>query len=353
MVKLLVISALLITGVLTSIFFFVQNKQIKPLIEGELKPPDIIENTAVSTPTPFPFEELTIPYLRNRSYSSSIGNLELVSENSEYSSFLTNYTSDGLKINALLTIPNKDSGQARMTDKWPAVIFVHGYIVPAQYKTLVNYASFIDFMARDLVVFKIDLRGHGDSQGEPTGAYYSSDYVIDILNAYSALETLDFVNKEKIGLWGHSMGGNVVMRAFAAKPEIPKVVIWAGAVYSYTDFQEFGISDSSYRPPQLSSERVRKREELFNTYGQPVAGSDFWAKVAPTTYLNDLEGQLEIHHAIDDNVVGIGYSRNLMSLLDSTSVYHKLYEYKIGGHNLTGSSFTQAMQRTADFLKSH
>ena len=49
------------------------------------------------TPTPFPFQEMTIPYLRARSYESSLGPLVQVSSNSEYMSYLTSYDSEGFK----------------------------------------------------------------------------------------------------------------------------------------------------------------------------------------------------------------------------------------------------------------
>src|SRR5690606_32073025 len=98
---------------------------------------------------------------------------------------------------------------------------------PSQYSTVTQYDDYIDFLARSgFVVFKIDLRGHGDSEGEAGGGYYGSDYIVDTLNAYSALEHADFVNPHAIGLWGHSMAGNVVLRSMVAKPDIPAAVIW-------------------------------------------------------------------------------------------------------------------------------
>src|SRR3972149_8853331 len=42
------------------------------------------EPNAQVTPTPFPFQEMTIPYLRSRTYESSLGSLEQVSSNSKY-----------------------------------------------------------------------------------------------------------------------------------------------------------------------------------------------------------------------------------------------------------------------------
>lgn len=302
------------------------------------------------TPTPFPFKEITIPYLRQQTYTSELGPRERSYAGSNYTAYITSYTSEGLRVNGLLTIPNGREPEGG----WPAVIFIHGYIPPAQYQTTQNYYDYVDYLARNgFVVFKIDLRGHGNSEGEPGGAYYSSDYIIDALSAYSALQNAPFVNADKIGLWGHSMAGNVVMRTLAAKPEIPAGVIWAGAVYTYEDMQKYGINDNSYQPPASSVPRQQRRRELFEKEGTPSAQSAFWQQVTPVSYLTDLKGAIEIHHATNDDVVPIGYSRDLIALLDKTSVPHQLFEYSSGGHNISGGSFTQAMQRTVDFYKKY
>lgn len=308
------------------------------------------QQQVIPTPSPFPFQEMTIPYLRKQSFQSSLGELKRVNENQNYISYVTNYDSDGLRINGLLTQPTGQMPQGG----WPGIVFVHGYIPPRQYQTLQNYVSYVDFLARNgFVVFKIDLRGYAESEGEPGGAYYSADYIVDTLSAYTALQSATFVNPQRIGLWGHSMAGNVVFRSFTAKPEIPAIAIWAGAVYSYRDFREYGISDGSFQPFPTDSERARKRRELFEKYGDFNPDSSFWKQVTPTNYLQDLKGAIQIHHAVNDTVVSIKYSRDVMALLDGTSIVHELHEYPEGGHNIAGASFTQAMQRTVDFFKKY
>ncbi len=296
---------------------------------------------------PKPFEDLTIPFLRTKIYDSELGELVINSQEFLYSSYLTSYQSDGLKINAQLTVPK---GQPPI-DGWPAVVFVHGYIAPTTYTTLGKYVSYVDYLARNgIVVLKIDLRGHGDSEGEAGGAYYSSDYVIDTLNAYSALSKFPNVNSKKVGLWGHSMAGNVVMRSIAVKTDIPVAVIWAGAGYTYTDLREYRLNDNSYRPPSTQSQRQRRRTELFNTYGEFDNQNDFWKTVAPTNYLNEIKTAIQLNHSVDDDVVGVEYSRNLNMLLDQSSIRHEFYEYQSGGHNINGSSFGEAMRNTVRFL---
>jgi dipeptidyl aminopeptidase/acylaminoacyl peptidase len=327
--------------------YFVLTRNMKPSLETN---GNTFEQLLKADPTPFPFVEMTIPYLRSKTYKSELRSLEPVSQNGSYNSYLTSYTSDGLKINGLLTRP---TGQ-EPSGGWPAIVFVHGYIPPMQYRTLEKYNDYIDYLARNgFVVFKIDLRGHGDSEGEPGGGYFGSDYIVDTLHARAALASSGFVNPKKIGVWGHSMAGNVLMRSWAAQPDIPAVVIWAGAVYTYEDRDKYGINDNSYSPPQQSQQRQNRRRELFEKNGSPSASSPFWQQVIPTNYTKDLKGALQIHHAVDDDVVNVGYSRDLMDLLDKSAVPHELYEYPSGGHNIIGPSFVTAMQRTVDFYKEH
>lgn len=340
--KIIIALVSLVAVILIGSFFYFSNSSNKPLIEqaASLLP----ESANIEPPQ---FVELTIPYLRTRTYTSNLNAMNQVSQNSTYTTYLTSYQSDGFKINGLLTRP---SGQMP-EGGWPAIVFVHGYIPPNQYQTQGSaYSSYVDYLAkRGFVVFKIDLRGHGDSEGTPAGGYYSADYVIDTLNAYAALASSDFVNPSRIGLWGHSMAGNVTLRSFTAKQDIPAIVVWGGAGFTYQDLAEYRISDSSYRPQPSPSDTLSYRQRLRDLYGDPAGNNPFWKLVAPTNYLEGLKGAIQLHHAADDKTVNVEYSRNLNQILDKTSIPHEYYEYQSGGHDIEGASFTQAMQRTVDF----
>lgn len=296
------------------------------------------------------FQELTIPYLRQKSYQSQLGDLTKITQNTNYTSYLTSYTADGLRINGLLTIPSGD----QPAEGWPAIVFIHGYIPPTLYKTQEKYVEYVNNLAKSgFVVFKIDLRGHGTSEGTPTGAYYSAGYVIDTLHAVAALKSADFVDENHIGLWGHSMAGNVVLRSLAVQPDIKAAVIWAGAGYTYQDLRTYGLDDNSYRPPTTSSPAGSMRQKLFATHGQFDPTSDFWRQVVPTNYLSDFKTAIQLHHAVDDSVVNIKYSEGLAELLTAHNIPHELYTYQTGGHNISGSNFRTAMQRTITFYQTY
>lgn len=326
----------------------VQNTTQKIVTETQ----NVVNKDPLST-VPSEFAEITILGMRQKQISAGEITIEnMAFERSSYTAYVASYNSDGYKIYGLLTVPNS----TEPAGGYPAVVFDHGYIPPSVYNTVTRYQDYVDYIARNgIVVFKIDFRGHDRSEGEPDGAYYSSGYVEDTLNAYESLKTLDYVNDNKIALWGHSMSGNVVLRSLAVKPEIPAAIIWAGAVYTYDDWGKYGIDDNSYEPSEVPAQRREKRQRLFETYGRVEEGNPFWNLVSPIDYLKGYNGKINIHHAVNDNVVSVEYARNLEKVLDekySGKIDITVYEYNSGGHNLVSPAFESAMQRTVELIKS-
>ncbi len=317
-------------------------------------------STGAPTITPTPtatkvfFEvgsELTIQYLRELEITGSeITFEERLANGPNYYRHLVSYTSEGNKIFALLTIPFAEPHERG----YKAIIFNHGYIPPASYRTTQRYEAYVDYLARSgFVVFKIDYRGHGDSEGEASGSYFSPGYTIDSIAALKSLQTLEEVDPQGIGMWGHSMAGNLTLRAMLIEPDIQAAVIWAGAVYSYDDFAAYGIDDNTYRPPatQEGTDRRRRSQEIFDAYGRPEDGHPYWQAVSLTANIEYLSSPLQIHHAVDDTVVNIGYSDGLAAVLQASGKAYEYYIYEGGGHNLISPYFGQAMLRTVDFFR--
>jgi dipeptidyl aminopeptidase/acylaminoacyl peptidase len=310
------------------------------------------ESSQIATEVAFEVgRELTIPYLRDLEISDSEITFEQeLASTFYYHQHLVSYLSEGNRIYGLLTIPREDPPETG----FKAIVFNHGYIPPTAYRTTEHYSAYVDYLARSgFVVFKIDLRGHGQSEGEPTGSYFSPSYTIDAIAALKSLQTLEFVDPAGIGLWGHSMAGNLVLRAMLIEPEVKATVIWAGAVYSYDDFAEYGISDNTYRPPATpeGSDRPRRSQEIFEAYGRPDTQADYWRAVSLTENIEFLSRPLQLHHAADDAVVSIRYSEDLAAALLENGKQYEFYRYEGGGHNLVSPFFEQAMRRTVEFFR--
>jgi dipeptidyl aminopeptidase/acylaminoacyl peptidase len=161
---------------------------------------------------------MDIVALRARDYPSS----ELIIEETfdagpNYQRFIASYMSDGSKIYGLLTIPDEQ----RPDGGYPTILFLHGFILPDTYVTTADYVASQDGLARNgFITYKPDLRGHGRSEGIASSAHFSEAYVVDTLNALSALEADAAVDPNRVGLWGHSNGGLLGLRAIVITDKI-------------------------------------------------------------------------------------------------------------------------------------
>ncbi len=123
--------------------------------------------------------------------------------------------SNGLQMSALLYVPANAAPQTHA----PGILAVHGYINSRE--TQDGFA--IEFARRGYVVLALDQTGHGYSSppafangfGGPDGLKY--------------LRSLDMVDKDNLGLEGHSMGGWTVLAAAATFPKDYKAMVLEGS----------------------------------------------------------------------------------------------------------------------------
>ena len=304
---------------------------------------------------------LQITQMRKRSYPGSIPVIEKdLGEKNDYHQYIASYLSDNLKIYGLLTVPigkKPDAG-------WPVIIFNHGYISPEQYKTTERYVAYVDAFAKNgYIVFKSDYRGNGSSEGQPEGAYYSPAYTVDVLNAVGSIKKLQdpksgdnekFVNTDKIGMWGHSMGGNITLRNLVVDgADIRAAVIWGGVVGSYYDLANNWHRKTPFRPSERERFRSNYRQNLIGTYGSPDSASEFWQSVDPTFYLSDITTPIQLHTGGDDEVVPVGFSIALRDRLETLGKVAEYYNYPGGDHNISSPNFNLAMGRSLKFFDRH
>jgi uncharacterized protein len=320
---------------------------ITNLYKGE----EITDNLTVEIDSPISIKKLRDKKIESDKYVVE----QKLANGSNYERFIVSYLSEGEKVFGLLTVPF----ESKPEKGFPAIIFNHGYIPPSTYSTTSNYAAYVDYLAKNgFVVFKIDMRGHGKSEGLATGSYFSSTYTIDVISALKSLQKSEIVDPKRIGVWGHSMSGNLVLRSMLVNENIKAGVIWAGAVYSYEDFGKYRISDSSYmaRPTQQIASNPNRDtnpeiQKLRDDVKNVNFSSDYWKAVSLTQNINFLNNPIQIHHSVDDNVVNVGYSRDLEKVLKENNKNYEYFEYSSGGHNISGFNFNQAMESTVAFFK--
>ncbi len=286
--------------------------------------------------------------MRQRAYPGSDIKIEQeLAPGYNYNSYIVSYLSEGLKIYALMTVPRGE----KPASGWPVIIFNHGYIPPKIYTPTGNYVAHVDILARDqYIVFKPDYRGNGQSEGVARSAYGTPDYIVDDLNALASIQRYPDADPQRIGMFGHSMGGHVTLGAMVISKDIKAGVIWAGVVASYPDLMY------RWHPTPVVTATpggYHWENEFIQEFGDPAQNPEFWASISATSYLKDLSGPLQLHHGTADTEVPYQFSVDLYAAVQAAGKPVEFYTYKGAGHNLLNDDFSLAIYRTLKFFDSY
>ncbi len=130
------------------------------------------------------------------------------------------FNSNGQRVEGTLIMPEKISGRVG------GVIFFHGMTSNEK-----NYIPIAEKIAElGMVGLTINFRGNGISEGD-SDYLKVSDALLDGINAYDFLAQQDFIDKNKIGICGASLGG-AIAAGVSAKKEVRSLVLRAPAVYT-------------------------------------------------------------------------------------------------------------------------
>lgn len=123
---------------------------------------------------------------------------------------------------------------------FPTVLMLHGF---GSTKDEVGnlYAILADALAdQGVASLRIDFRGFGKSDGD-TGATTVGAQVEDAISAYNWLTTQDFVDTDRLGLLGFSLGGGVAMVVAGENPD------WFDSLATWSSVGDFDV-DFSQEP---------------------------------------------------------------------------------------------------------
>ncbi len=296
----------------------------------------------------FPF---SLPSLEHREYKGSNISIESkVSSPKSFNAYIVSYQSDGLKLYALMDVPNTKKPE----DGFPVVIVNHGYIDPKQYSTVNSYRGESDYFAqRGYLVLKPDYRGNGKSELEDAPLMRFA-YPVDVMNLLASLDSLPIADENNVYMWGHSMGGEVTLKVLEIlgkqpefTPRVKAAALWAPVIDPIRWF-------SANHLPELGESKTMKEpyKPTFKIMGTPESNPVLWQGVSQLVYLPDINTPIQINQGTNDGTVPFQYSIELYDDLISLNKNASLITYPNDNHNLLGS-FNKALQNNLTFFKSH
>ena len=257
--------------------------------------------------TPKTKEFITVANHKTLGEEESIANKVKELEGKASTEFFSITTSDNVEMDGWMVKPtNFDPNK-----KYPVVFYV--YSEPAGTTVKDNYYAgknrFYDGnMADDGYIYiSLDNRGTPAPKGRAwRKSIYRKIGVINIIDqAMAAKEILkwDFVDAERVAVWGHSGGGSATLNLMFRYPEIYKTGISLSAVAN-----------------QLTYDNIYQERYM----GLPQENREDFIVGSPITYAKNLEGNLlYIHGTGDDNV----HYQNAELLLNELIKYNKQFQF--------------------------
>lgn len=289
------------------------------------------------SPTPDPYFSWSIEFLRSRTYGGGqIEFLEVMDQNLYFTRYLIRYPSDGLNIYGFADIPNDE-------EPHPVIIALHGYIDPAVYNTLDYTTRYADALATaGYIVLHPNLRGYAPSDNGEN--FFRVGMAIDVLNLIALVQSqsggtdaLRTARPDRIGLWGHSMGGGITTRVLTVTDDVQAAVLYAAMS---------GDEQKNYEAIRQWSGQTRGLEELN-------VPADALSHISAMYFLQNITAAVSIHHGTADEVVPLDWSVSTCDQLTTLGKSVECIYYQDLPHTFYGAGDEEFIQNTVRFFNQH
>ncbi len=294
-------------------------------------PSPVPDHIATLIPTTDPYQGLYIENLKKIKYGGGVlQNEGLLGEELGFKRYQFKYRSEGLDLFGFMDVPDGDG-------PFPVVILLHGAVDFDSYQTVDYTRRYADPLAQaGFIAINPNLRGYAPSQ-DGNNDFGVGD-TIDVLNLVNLVRAqsgvtglLEKADKQKIGLWGHSMGGGIVLRALIVDPGIK-----AGLLYASVNANE-AINLSHFG-------NDGRRETKLKVPGIALG------LISPSQFLDEITAPLSIHHGAEDEAVPIKWTQDLCKQLQGLGKKEECFLYPDQAHTFKNAGDTLFIKRIIEFF---
>ena len=197
-------------------------------------------------------------------------------------------TDAGYTMSAYLLVPETATAE----DPAPAVVTSHGYLNNKE----MTDANYVELARRGFVVLAIDQPDHGDSEVHEGFTIFAPD---GVYQGVLALSRLPYVDTERIGITGHSMGGWSTNAAIRADNENEEQLIAAALIHCNDPMVT--ADDGSYADP-YGSRDVGVIAVQYDEFFHQWTDEEGVARQAPY-YMGSPTAQAFLHFGTDPSVL--------------------------------------------------
>jgi dipeptidyl aminopeptidase/acylaminoacyl peptidase len=259
-----------------------------------------------------------------------------------YTRYAITYRSGDLTISGIMNVPDGDG-------PYPVLVLAHGYIDPQIYTTGRGLAREQDYLARQgYVVLHTDYRNHAHSDDDPHNEErLRLGYTEDVVNAVLAVResTLPFLDGDRIGLLGRSMGGGITLNTLVVQPGLVDAAVVYASVSSDT-------ADNFDRWTRGNPEAGELTEQIIDAYGSPEGAPEFWREISPVTFFDQITEPILMHHGTADDTCPIDWAYDTRDALEDAGKDVTLEVYE-GEQHAFESRWQDSIEVTVEFFDRH
>ena len=296
----------------------------------------------------------TIKGLRARSYTGGqIKVLKTLKVNDDFTRFYISYPSDHLTITGIMQVPPGEG-------PFPVIILNHGYIDPKRYwsgSDTWNAAAYLN--QRGYLTISPDYRNWGESDSD--NSFFSTGQLIDTLNLVGSLKSVRYADAERVGMWGHSMGGGIALKAITIDPRIKAAILYAPVSGNDTEWiNRWGPGCSENQPYQIGHDCGGAEilvddidHALFEAYAEAVRNPALMTQTSAINFLKHVIVPVQIHIGTADTRTPPRWSHTINQRLIAAGKEAEFFVYPQQGHALRDESWLLFMERVTDFFDRH
>jgi dipeptidyl aminopeptidase/acylaminoacyl peptidase len=322
--------------------------------------------TPTPTVTPSPtatqtMEDVLYPYtiegLRKHKFKSGKIKLgEKLLETDDFTRFAITYPSDGLTITGILQVPKIGK------PPYPVIMMNHGFFSRTIYKSGDGTDRAAEYLnQRGYLTLASDYRSWGNSQ---TGlSLFYSGLAIDIINLMNAIPSLSQADPERIGMWGHSMGGGATLKVLTLDQRVKAAVLYSTVSGDFEDIIErwgpgcLGDSLEGELAYDCNSSDIIPLDtppDLIAGYFNGVNDVEILKAVSPLYHLETVSARVQINYGTEDGLVSSGtppeWSKKIYDAFIKADKDAQIFSYADEKHSFSPKEWFAFMGRTVWFF---
>lgn len=249
------------------------------------------------------------------------------------------------KVSGLINVPTLEG-------TYPVIVMMRGFVPKKIYSTGIGTQRAGKFFAQNgFITIASDFLGYGksdnpskDSIGERLQTYTT------VLSLLSSLPNLNSgliasysgkikADSSKVGIWGHSNGGQIALSVLEITGKNYPTVLWAPVSKSFP-YSIFFFMDEF----DDHGKALRKAVANFE--------SDYDIELySPSNFYSWINAPIQLHQGTADDAVPQKWSDNLVEELTKLGKKTDYFVYPGADHNLLPDGWPTAVQRSLDFYK--